>query len=206
MHGLWITELCGIAVFSLLFVLRHVFSIRLAASTPGCVPLTASRSRDHRVCRGTTCFSIRSIDEEVVEFARLVAGYANECEMRVDAIETVATLDLMLTKQEIDAYEKRLNMERAKLVAQLGEKEKPEDFGSDVEDDDSQEADEAESMANKLSVAQVYRDRLAEIDDALAAIAGGTYGVCTNCGGPISKTMLDVVPESRLCENCKKKG
>ena len=123
----------------------------------------------------------------------------------VDWNEVVATLDLMLTKQEIDAYHERLKAERAKLTAQLTEEEKPEDFGSDVEDQDSEEADEAESMANKLSIAQAYRDRLAEIDDALVAIDAGTYGVCTSCGEPIAKKLLDVVPESRLCENCKKK-
>ena len=110
----------------------------------------------------------------------------------------------MLTQTQIRAYELRLQEERGKLIGQLEKKERPVDFGSDVDDVDSTEADEAEQFANELSVAQTLRDRLEEIDAALAAVTDGTYGTCTKCGKGISTTVLNIAPESRLCEQCKR--
>ncbi len=98
-----------------------------------------------------------------------------------------------------------LEKTKAELIANLKTEEKPEDFGDDTDNGpDSEEADEAESLANKLSIGQAMRNRITEIDEALAAIAGGTYGICTKCGGTIEPAVLHIVPESRLCEHCKK--
>jgi RNA polymerase-binding transcription factor DksA len=38
-----------------------------------------------------------------------------------------------------------------------------------------------------------------EIDDALARIDAGTYGVCAVCGKPIPEERLDAVPYAVLC-------
>ena len=77
-------------------------------------------------------------------------------------------------------------------------------FGRLGDDAASTEADGAEQFANELPVAQTLRDRLEEIDAALAAVTDGTYGTCTKCGKGISTTVLDIAPESRLCEQCKR--
>jgi DnaK suppressor protein len=41
------------------------------------------------------------------------------------------------------------------------------------------------------------------IDEALARIRQGTYGVCEACGHPISIARLEAVPWTRLCRKCK---
>ena len=46
---------------------------------------------------------------------------------------------------------------------------------------------------------------LRAIEDALARIRDGTYGVCESCGEPISKGRLEAVPWTRLCRDCKER-
>lgn len=41
------------------------------------------------------------------------------------------------------------------------------------------------------------------IDEALRRIKEGTYGRCHNCGKPIQKGRLKIVPHARLCIQCK---
>ena len=54
-----------------------------------------------------------------------------------------------------------------------------------------------------LVVASEAKERVAEIDAALARVEAGTYGVCEACDKPIAKARLEVVPEATLCVNCK---
>jgi len=77
------------------------------------------------------------------------------------------------------------------------------EFGSDVDAGD-EEADEAEEFGAQLSIAQVLKERLADIELALKKIEEGKYGICEKCGGKISLDVLKAVPESRLCKKCKK--
>lgn len=41
------------------------------------------------------------------------------------------------------------------------------------------------------------------IDEALRRIEEGTYGICVECGQPISRERLEAVPHARLCIRCK---
>jgi DnaK suppressor protein len=46
---------------------------------------------------------------------------------------------------------------------------------------------------------------LVAIDQALARIDAGTYGVCVNCGAPIAPERLEAMPWATLCIDCKRK-
>ena len=46
---------------------------------------------------------------------------------------------------------------------------------------------------------------LQEIDDALARIDAGTYGLCSACGEPIPEERLEAVPYAVLCIEDKRK-
>ena len=46
---------------------------------------------------------------------------------------------------------------------------------------------------------------LADIDAALQRIEDGTYGICTNCGKPISEERLEARPWTTLCIDCARK-
>ncbi|MGO2747894.1 TraR/DksA family transcriptional regulator [Microbacterium sp.] len=49
------------------------------------------------------------------------------------------------------------------------------------------------------------REELQQVDDALARMDAGTYGVCTNCGRRIPIARLRVRPFAELCVPCAEK-
>ena len=46
------------------------------------------------------------------------------------------------------------------------------------------------------------RTRHAQVHDALARLANGTYGICTNCRRAIAYGRLMVMPETSYCKSC----
>lgn len=52
------------------------------------------------------------------------------------------------------------------------------------------------------ALASQARERLAEIDSALARLADGHYGTCERCGQPIGAERLAARPASRTCIAC----
>ncbi len=112
---------------------------------------------------------------------------------------------MSLTKEEVKKYGEKLEEERDKLLREIQDHEKAVDLGNDI-DSEEEEADEAEETGNQLAISRALRDRLTEIDEALESIQNGRYGLCKNCGKDISKEVLNIVPESRLCKACKQKG
>jgi RNA polymerase-binding transcription factor DksA len=46
------------------------------------------------------------------------------------------------------------------------------------------------------------RERLREIEEALARYDEGCYGVCENCGNDIDIARLEAIPYTPLCLNC----
>jgi RNA polymerase-binding transcription factor DksA len=46
------------------------------------------------------------------------------------------------------------------------------------------------------------RRRLADVEDALARLAAGTFGRCEQCGSAIGEGTLTRVPEARYCPAC----
>ena len=47
------------------------------------------------------------------------------------------------------------------------------------------------------------RDKLLAIDDALARIDDGSYGVCESCEADVAEGRLEALPFTRLCINCQ---
>ena len=47
---------------------------------------------------------------------------------------------------------------------------------------------------------------LAEIDEALARIKAGTFGICRTCGRPIAEERLLALPYTTQCIDCKRKA
>jgi DnaK suppressor protein len=46
---------------------------------------------------------------------------------------------------------------------------------------------------------------LRAIEEALARLRAGTFGVCETCKSPISKARLEAVPWTRVCRDCKER-
>jgi RNA polymerase-binding protein DksA len=58
---------------------------------------------------------------------------------------------------------------------------------------------------HELIVLNNEREKLAQIDRALARIDDGTYGICESCGNPIGKMRAMAFPRATLCLTCKQR-
>ena len=107
-----------------------------------------------------------------------------------------------MTHQKIEEYKKKLQEEQRFVEEELRQNNMPPDLGSD-NDSFEEESDATEALSNQLSVVQDLKNRLTDIESALKKIDAGGYGVCEKCKGAIQESILDVDPESRLCQDCK---
>jgi RNA polymerase-binding transcription factor DksA len=53
------------------------------------------------------------------------------------------------------------------------------------------------------NLADWYAKEMVQIDDALARIAEGNYGVCLACHRSIEPERLDIAPEASFCASCQ---
>ncbi|HWG64107.1 MAG TPA: TraR/DksA C4-type zinc finger protein [Streptosporangiaceae bacterium] len=56
--------------------------------------------------------------------------------------------------------------------------------------------------ARTAGLIESTRQRLADLDEALARIGEGSYGICQRCGQPIAPGRLAARPAARTCINC----
>jgi DnaK suppressor protein len=56
--------------------------------------------------------------------------------------------------------------------------------------------------AQLAATIELTRSRLEDLDRALAAAAGGSYGVCERCGASIGEDRLAARPAARTCITC----
>ncbi len=102
-----------------------------------------------------------------------------------------------------------LNEEREKLVRQLAELGATEtgELTGDVDYGDGF-ADAAAATAERSEVLGIVENMtkiLADVDQALAKVAEGTYGLCKACGKEIGAARMEFRPTSRYCVDCKKR-
>jgi DnaK suppressor protein len=60
--------------------------------------------------------------------------------------------------------------------------------------------------AQVVSLLDEAREQLGALDDAVARIDAGTYGVCERCGGDIGDDRLTALPAVRVCVDCAQVG
>jgi DnaK suppressor protein len=99
-------------------------------------------------------------------------------------------------------FRAQLQTERDRLrdqLAQMG-------VGSDNLDGNFADSSQVTAERGELEVlAGTLSETLQEIEDALAKLDTGTYGVCEQCGGSISEARLEAMPAARLCIDCASK-
>lgn len=110
---------------------------------------------------------------------------------------------------DIDGAVAALNEERRKLVRQLTELGATEsgELTGDVEFGDGF-ADAAAATAERsevLGIVENLTKLLADVDQALAKVEDGSYGLCKQCGREIGAARMEFRPTSRYCVDCKSK-
>ena len=58
---------------------------------------------------------------------------------------------------------------------------------------------------HEMSLANISRDLLVQVERALGRLDAGTYGRCEECGNPIPKARLQAFPRATLCVTCKQR-
>jgi RNA polymerase-binding transcription factor DksA len=75
--------------------------------------------------------------------------------------------------------------------------------------DDDEHDPEGVTLSSEWSrltgLAEAAASELQQIDDALARMDAGTYGICANCGRPIPTARLEVRPFAVHCVACAEK-
>jgi DnaK suppressor protein len=113
----------------------------------------------------------------------------------------------MNTAIDYGASRRVLNQEREKLVHQLeelgategGELRGDREFADSFADAGAATAERTEV----LGLVESLKQQLDDVDQALAKLDEGTYGMCENCGQPIAAARLEARPASILCVACK---
>ena len=76
--------------------------------------------------------------------------------------------------------------------------------------DDDEHDPEGVTLSSEWSrltgLADAATTELRQVEDALARVAAGTYGVCMSCGHPIPAARLEARPFAELCVPCAEKA
>ncbi len=111
---------------------------------------------------------------------------------------------MTIDKNTLHEMREMLIATKTSLEEEVRRLSQPVDFGNDVEDFQSEEADEAEEFSGNMGQVLALKERLNDVNRALIKIEHETYGVCEQCQKEISLDILRQDPESRLCQECKK--
>ena len=120
-----------------------------------------------------------------------------------------------LPKEVLLKLQKALLKKRARLMGNVEKLEEEsfmnsqKDFSGDISGYKTHIADigsDASGMELMLGLASNQQKLLQQVNDALARIEDGTYGLCQMCGKPIPQARLEAIPEAELCLNCADKN
>lgn len=101
---------------------------------------------------------------------------------------------------EHDAVRTQLKERLAELRRRVGTIEG--DLGSTHDDDSQERATEIENDEVLEGLDEIGRTEVRQILRALNRIENGNYGICSNCGQPISAARLAAVPSTDTCVVC----
>jgi DnaK suppressor protein len=112
-----------------------------------------------------------------------------------------------LSPELMSRLRKELESDRAGVLEQLRE------YGADPHSErvermdgiDDNFADSAAATAERgerLAFVEKARERLAEVEGALARMDAGVYGICEVCGQPIPEARLEARPLAVRCVAC----
>src|SRR5579862_1703796 len=107
-------------------------------------------------------------------------------------------------KKFLAKMREQLGEMKTKLLSELDSelragREANKDEGMDTYDLASEERDREINFI----LSDRERVKIKQIDDALARMAEGTYGVCESCGLEIAQERLEAMPFTRLCRDCQ---
>jgi RNA polymerase-binding protein DksA len=109
-----------------------------------------------------------------------------------------------LTAADLEKFRNTLLAKRAEILGDVTTMEdesirKPRSDLSNLPIHMADVGSDTYEVENTLGLMDSERKLIVEIDDALARIENGTYGICQGSGEPISKQRLEAIPWARYC-------
>ena len=105
-------------------------------------------------------------------------------------------------KQEIEKIRQELLKRKLELEEELTRLSQ-EKFSEDQVQDPGDQALSSTMESLKVSLQDTEREEYARIVKALEKIEDGTYGICADCGQPISEKRLKSFPNASRCLICQ---
>jgi RNA polymerase-binding transcription factor DksA len=109
-----------------------------------------------------------------------------------------------MTTTKVELYDVLLEMRVVfqKKVEELESAKVLDDGGAGYSNHQADDATMVYDQTVDASSLRGSRDRLRQIEEALARYTTGTYGICENCGREIDIARLEAIPYTPLCLNC----
>jgi RNA polymerase-binding protein DksA len=101
---------------------------------------------------------------------------------------------------DLEAQRTALLAERNRLLAELGEP--IEGPGQMTYGSQAAAATHVFEQQRDLALRDHARSQLAQVDQALASLDAGGYGVCRRCGNAIASARLEAIPWVPFCIDC----
>src|SRR3989337_3165020 len=109
-----------------------------------------------------------------------------------------------MLKKELKQMESLLLVKKNILLREVEERvKKYRDANSEKMTDIAEIASSASDGDVERIIAEEDARELKQIEDALARIKAGHYGICEQCGRSIKKARLKAIPFATLCVSCK---
>ncbi len=106
---------------------------------------------------------------------------------------------------DLRRYHRLLLKKQRGVLSAPGEAQSRVPAAGRLEGDLIEQANADEEAELQIRLHQTDSRLLRAIEEAVARIRQGTYGVCEVCKQPISKARLEAVPWARHCRECKER-
>lgn len=114
----------------------------------------------------------------------------------------------MLSDKNLNKLRQHLEQERERIKKHITEMEdmlRLEDREIGSGEDDADIAARAISYDGLLALLESEQETLTDVEEALRAMADGTYGRCLGCGQEIEFARLEARPYARRCVTCQER-
>jgi RNA polymerase-binding transcription factor DksA len=112
-----------------------------------------------------------------------------------------------LSHETVAELRRRLEAERLRLQGALAPRGEPESERvgelSRLDNHPGERSGELFEAEKDETLRALRRRRLERVEEALARMASGAYGICRRCGAPIPRERLEAVPWTALCAGCE---
>jgi DnaK suppressor protein len=110
-----------------------------------------------------------------------------------------------MNRRDLDRYKRMLLESQSEMSVTSAEAKSPIPAAGGHRGDPVDQASANTEAELQIQLHKTDARFFRAIDEALARIRRGTFGVCEVCSNPISRARLEAVPWTRHCRDCKER-